>query len=71
MKFPCDYCPKICKSKGGSTKHCRSKYVHEMEEGSCSSGNSISIALEAIQSVNRDIGRYLSDENIYKKEQIT
>ena len=71
MQFPCDYCPKICKSKGGRTKHCRSKHVGEMEEGSCSSENSVSITPEDIQSVIRDIGRYLSDENIYKKEQIT
>ena len=42
-----------------------------MEDGSCSSDNSVSIAFEDIQSVIRDIGRYLSDENIYKKEQIT
>ena len=42
-----------------------------MEEGSCSSDNSVSIAFEDIQSVIRDIGRYLSDENIFKKEQIT
>ena len=37
----------------------------------CSSDNSVSIALKDIKSVIRDIGRYLSDENIYKKEQIT
>ena len=42
-----------------------------MEEGSCSSDHSLSIALKNIQSVIRDIGWYLSDENIYKKEQIT
>ena len=34
-------------------------------------GYSVSIAFEDIQSVIRDIGRYLSDENIFKKEQIT
>ena len=70
-QFPCYYCPKICKSKGGRTKHRRSKHVDEMEDGSCLSDISVSIAFEDIQSVIRDIGRYLSDENIYKKEQIT
>ena len=25
-QYPCEYCSKVCKSKGGRTKHIRSKY---------------------------------------------
>ncbi|CAB4043282.1 PREDICTED: uncharacterized protein LOC107328053 isoform X2, partial [Paramuricea clavata] len=34
-QFPCEFCEKICKSKGGRTKHQRSK--HELGESSTSS----------------------------------
>ena len=31
-QYPCEYCSKVCKSKGGRTKHIRSKYDVEARE---------------------------------------
>ncbi|XP_028410458.1 uncharacterized protein LOC114533071 [Dendronephthya gigantea] len=68
--FPCEFCGKVCKSKGGRTKHQRSKHIDELGESSTSSSvTNVVITLERTKSIIRDIGRYLTDEKLYKPEQ--
>ena len=57
----------MCKSKGGLTKHQRSKHAAELGECSSSSVDVI-VTKEKMASLIRDIGRYLVDEKLYRKE---
>ena len=68
-QFPCSICDKVCKSKGGLTKHQRSKHVEQL--GECSSSSKLDtnlISMERVCSIIRDIGRHLVDEKLYKEE---
>ena len=56
--FPCDFCKKVCKSKGGLTKHQRSKHVDALGESS-----TLSFAADLVTAQKpglRDIGQYLT-----------
>ena len=65
-QFPCS---KVCKSKGGLTKHQQSKHVEQLGESSSSSNLDRNvISLEKICSVIRDIGRHSVDEKLYKED---
>ena len=58
----------MCKSKGGLTKHQRSEFAAELGECSSSSEDVIIVTKEKMASLIPDIGRYLVDEKLYKKE---
>ncbi|XP_028392704.1 uncharacterized protein LOC114517561 [Dendronephthya gigantea] len=69
-QFPCNFCEKVCKSKGGLTKHQRSKHVEQVGESSSSSKIEKNVlSVENVCSIIRDIGRHLVDEKLYKEEQ--
>ncbi|XP_028405245.1 uncharacterized protein LOC114527750 [Dendronephthya gigantea] len=67
-QFPCDFCVKVCKSKGGLTRHQRSKHVAELGEGSSIQSDIPLISEEKVCDLIRDIGRHLVDEKLYRKE---
>lgn len=60
----------MCKSKGGLTRHKRSKHVAELGESSSSANSGVYTTLDKTKSIIRDIGRYLTDEKLYKSEQV-
>ena len=68
-QFPCGICKKVCKSKGGLTKHQRSKHAEQLGESSSSSMLAENVvSVENIRTIIRDIGRHLVDEKLYKEE---
>ena len=67
-QFPCTFCDKVCKSKGGRTRHQRSKHADELGESSLSPTFSANFTAEPIKSIIRDIGKCLADERLYLPE---
>ncbi len=65
--FPCDQCAKICKSKGGLTRHRRSK--HEEQEATASSKSTKpkkkTITMPEIQKLCKEIGERIREEKLY------
>ena len=69
-QFPCGICKKVCKSKGGLTKHQRSKHAEQLGESSSSSMLAENVvSVENIRTIIRDIGRHLVDENFIKRNE--
>ena len=62
----------MCKSKGGRTKHQRSKHADELGEGSSSSASTAVnwITADQTRTIIRDIGKYLTDEKLFQTKQI-
>ena len=77
-EYPCEYCSKVCKSKGGRTKHTRRKHSQSHVEAGKAEGESKiekkqipSFATqEKVLSLFREIGKGLTDENIYPSKQV-
>ena len=61
-------CDKVCKSKGGLTRHKRSKHADVNGESSAAaSPNSTIIDSDKVRALISKIGQYLNDEKIYKE----
>ena len=59
----------MCKSKGGLTRHKRSKHPDENGESSASPNSTI-IDSDKVCALISNIGQYLGDEKIYKESDI-
>ena len=69
--FPCDFCSKICKSKGGLTRHRNSKHPNEQGQSSRSVPEPMQVVSgEKIKELIGDIGQHLTNERLYKEEDI-
>ena len=68
-QFPCDFCSKFCKSKGGLTRHRNSKQPSEQGQSSLPEPMQI-VSSEKVEALISDIGQHLTDEKLYKKEHI-
>ena len=70
-QFPCDFCDKVCKSKGGLTRHRRSKHTAEQGQSSRAVPEPLQVvSSEKVKELIGDIGKHLTDEKLYKKEDI-
>jgi hypothetical protein len=70
-QFPCDFCDKVCKSKGGLTRHRRSKHTAEQGQSSRAVPEPLQIvSSKKVKELISDIGKHLTDEKLYKKEDI-
>ena len=68
-QFPCDFCSKVCKSKGGLTTHQTNKHPSEQGQSSRPLPESMQIvSSEKVEALISDIGQHLIDEKLYKKE---
>ncbi|CAB4031910.1 PREDICTED: uncharacterized protein LOC101236338, partial [Paramuricea clavata] len=65
--FQCPDCPKVCKSKGGLTRHRRSKHP-DKEEQTMATINIPPINMEIIAKIIAETVEKLREENIYPKE---
>ncbi|CAB4024403.1 hypothetical protein AWC38_SpisGene12476, partial [Paramuricea clavata] len=65
--FQCPDCPKVCKSKGGLTRHRRSKHP-DKEELTVATINIPPINMEIIAKIISETVEKLREENIYPKE---
>lgn len=65
--YPCDMCEKICKSKGGLTKHKNSKHVDDVA-GTAEGSNSTPIDKDAMNSIVNTIKQNIIDEKLYGDE---
>ena len=61
MVYPCNTCNKICKSKGGLTKHKNSKHVADTAEGS----NTTPLDEDSMNSIVNTIKQNIIDEKLY------
>ena len=64
--FPCSKCSKICKSKGGLTKHTNSK--HGDRDKASSSANTTSLCFDTIRSIVDTIKANIIAEKLYGDE---
>ena len=61
--FPCSQCEKVCKSKGGLTRHTRSKHPDDKQDKTCAA-----FTKEAVASIIESIKVKLKEENLYGTE---
>ena len=64
--FPCSKCNKICKSKGGLTKHNNSK--HSVSDKDSSAQNTTPLCLDTMKSIVETIKRNIISEQLYGDE---
>ena len=70
-QFVCDFCSKVCKSKGGLTRHRNSKHPSEQGQSSRAVPQPTQIvSSEKVRAFIGDIGQHLTDEKLHKKEYI-
>ena len=63
MVYPCNMCEKICKSKGGLTKHKNSKHVDD--NVSTSEGSNAPLDKDTVNSIVDTIKQTIIDEKLY------
>ena len=61
--YPCNMCEKICKSKGGLTKHKNSKHVDD--NASTSEGSNAPLDKDTMNSIVNTIKQNIVEENLY------
>ena len=61
--FPCSQCEKVCKSKGGLTRHTRSRHPDDNQDKTRAA-----LTKEAVASIIELIKVKLKEENLYGKE---
>ena len=61
--FPCSQCEKVCKSKGGLTRHTGSKHPDDKQDKTCAA-----FTKEAVDSIIESIKVKLKEENLYGTE---
>lgn len=76
-QYPCKHCSKLCKSKGGLTRHTRSKHLNDESSKTGASskkeqntGIPTYVTEESILSLIREIAKNLTDEKIYPAKQV-
>lgn len=76
-QYPCTCCSKVCKSKGGLTRHSRSKHLTVESKTTTSKSKHESkkqiptyVSEESVLTLIREIGNYLTDEKIYPSKQV-
>lgn len=67
MAYPCNMCEKICKSKGGLTKHKNSKHVDDVA-GTTGQSNTTAIDKDTMNSIVNTIKQNIIDEKLYGGE---
>ena len=71
QQFPCDFSSKVCKSKGGLTRHRNNKHPSEQGQSSRSLPEPMQIvSSEKVEALISDIGQHLTNEKLYKKEHL-
>ena len=66
--FPCNQCDKICKSKGGLTRHTRSKQRDESQSADADCIVNTGLSQETVASIVETIKSNIIEENIYREE---
>ena len=64
MVYPCNMCNKICKSKGGLTKHKNSKHVDDVS-GTSEGSNTTPLDKDTMNSIVNTIKQNIIDEKLY------
>ena len=68
-RFPCPYCNKICKSKGGLTNHMRRMHADDGEaRGDAALPKIPKLSSEAVDNMLADIKQKLHEDNLYPKD---
>ena len=61
-QFPCEYCEKVCKSKGGLTRHSRSKHPDKQP-----ANIPVPVDMQILEKILSEIVKKLLEEKIYPK----
>ena len=67
MVYPCNMCNKICKLKGGLTKHKNSKHVNDVS-GTFEGSNTTPLDKDTMNSIVNTIKQNIIDEKLYGDE---
>lgn len=66
--FPCDLCAKICKSKGGLTRHRRSKHEEASTTSVSKKYKKQKIDMPVLEGFCKEIAEKIREENIYPEK---